>query len=465
MYLPAVFAYVIGKLLWHTTRLVRIGGGSAAPGLIALKLNPNLLIDIRSQISGPCIVVAGTNGKTTTAALIRSSLAQEPKNTHILHNATGSNLSRGIVSAYIHNYQLFRTQKDYSAAVIEVDEAVLPQVLPVLRPTHLVLTNLFRDQLDRYGEIESIKHKWLLALQKLDSNCDLFINFADPQIAHLVSQLQSSHLQVHTYLLRDISADLPDPSQNILSPLEQGICPACNSLLTLRHSAIIGQGLFTCTTCRFHNSDAGYILTRDAHSDQLVTKNQQIFLKLRTRHKDAISLQNTLAAYAVLQELKSKITFEELTQNSPQKFGRFEKIPTPEGEIMLVLIKNPTGFTESLRSVTHQAYPFQSVAFILNDNLADGQDISWIWDAPLHKYLPQKLNTVYVSGSRALDMSLRLSYALPPESSPQIIPNLSELLQNLIRKKDSSIVFATYTAMLEIQSWLAENKIKNAYWK
>jgi UDP-N-acetylmuramyl tripeptide synthase len=132
---------------------------------------------------------------------------------------------------------------------------------------------------------------------------------------------------------------------------------------------------------------------------------------------------------------------------------------------MLVLIKNPTGFTESLRSVTHQAYPFQSVAFILNDNLADGQDVSWIWDAPLHKYLPQKLNTVYASGSRALDMALRLSYALPPESSPQIVPNLSELLQTLIQKKDYSIVFTTYTAMLEIQSWLAENKIKNAYWE
>lgn len=465
MYLPAAFVYAIGKVLWYTTRLTRIGGGSAAPGLVALKLNPNLLTSIRKQITGPCIIVAGTNGKTTTASLIRASIAKEQKHSRILHNATGSNLSRGIVSAYIQNYRLFRPKTTYSSAVIEVDEAVLPQILSTLCPTHLVLTNLFRDQLDRYGEIESIKQKWLLALRKLDSKCNLFLNFADPQIAHLILQLQNPNLQIHTYLLRDTSAPLPDPSQNILSPLEQGICPECNSLLALRHSAIIGQGIFSCNMCKFHNSDPSYILTRNVNSDQLVTKNQQAPLQLHTQQKDAISLQNTLAAYTVLQHLQSKISFEELAQNSPQKFGRFEKIPTPNGEMMLVLIKNPTGFTESLRSVAHQAYPFQSVAFILNDNLADGQDISWIWDAPLHKYLPQTQNTVYVSGSRALDMALRLSYALPAETTTQITTKLSELLQNLVHKKDSSIVFATYTAMLEIQSWLAENKIKTAYWK
>ena len=399
-------AIILGKLVSLFSTTFRLGAGETWPGEIALRINPRILRGLSAHAKH-IILVAGTNGKTTTVKMIETILTVQ--GVRVKRNATGANLDNGLVSAFL-AYQ----NADYY--IFEVDEATLPNILKDLTPEIIVLTNLFRDQLDRYGEVDAIAEKWSVALGALERQTKLIVNADDPHLAFIGSK----RTNVRYFGLEDPSLFLP----KMQHATDAIYCPNCGARLTFSGVYYSHLGKWACGACSFVPPK------EDVVASDFVSPLEGVYNKY-----------NTLAAALVSETLgikKMDITAA-LTHFTPA-FGRMETV----GNKTILLSKNPTGFNESLRTVaaSHEKGP---VLLVLNDRIPDGRDISWIWDVDFEQYAQF---TYYVSGDRALDMALRLKYAgIQNFSIVQDIPS------------DVRWILPTYSAMLDVRKVLTGRKI------
>lgn len=414
-------AILLGKLILFLSRFLKLGGGFAAPGLYALKIEPRLVEKLASQLPIN-VVITGTNGKTTTARL----LAHFAKHhgLKVIRNHTGSNLERGIASTLIKHARLGLWRLDYNLGIWEVDEAAFNTVAPKLNPNLVVFLNAFRDQLDRYGEVDSVVSKWCETVKKLSPTTTLIINGDDKNTSFLKA---CSKGQVISFGLEEFK--IKGEGQSEIKP---------NILAT----NITPQGL---------------------KGSKFTVQGEDIHLPLAGTYQ----IYNFLAASIAAQNLGMPLkTISLSTPSFSAAFGRVEKIDLPtKKSAYLMLIKNPAGATAVFETVANEVKPQDLLFMALNDNLADGTDVSWIWDSEFEKLANYK-GKIICSGIRAYDLVLRLKYAGFDPKKLIIEPNLEKAYKLATKQlKGRLFILPTYTAMLGVQYILTKHGLKGHYWK
>ncbi|MBO3461490.1 Mur ligase family protein [Aetokthonos hydrillicola Thurmond2011] len=429
-------AVSVAKTVTLGVRSLRLGSASVLPGSIARRIAPRLLELLSQQVKNGVILVAGTNGKTTTSLLLHSIL--ERKGYRVAHNATGANLENGLMTALLESTNLVGTL-DVDYAILEVDENILPKILAPLQPRVILCLNLFRDQLDRYGEVDTISKRWTKVISTLPLETVVIPNADDPTLSYLGQQLPQ----------RVLFFGLNEP-ENYLDAIPHAVdsiyCPKCGHLLDYKGVYISHLGDFHCPNCGFSKSQP----TLDS------PEWPQILLGLYNKY-------NTLAAATAAKELGvDEATIRDTVTNFQAAFGRAEELEVNGKHVRILLSKNPVGTNETIRVVTQSTDT--TTLLVLNDRTPDGTDVSWIWDVDTEK-LVERGGTLVVSGDRVYDMALRLRYSQnDPKSQLNLI--VEEDLHQAIAKAleltpagETLHILPTYSAMLEVREALIGRKI------
>jgi UDP-N-acetylmuramyl tripeptide synthase len=433
---PLGFAVSIAKSVTFLVRSLRLGAASVLPGAIARRIEPRILQLLSQQVKHGVIIIAGTNGKTTTALLLCTILQR--KGFRIAHNSTGANLENGLATALIDNANLLgKLNIDY--AILEVDENIVPKVLKPLQPQIILCLNLFRDQLDRYGEVDSISKRWTKVISTLPETTVVIPNADDPTLSYLGQQLPQ----------RVLFFGLNEP-ENYLEAIPHAVdsiyCPRCGHALDYQGVYLSHLGDFTCPSCGFTKSKPA-----------LLSRNwPQILVGLYNKY-------NTLAAVTAAKELGiDDVIIRDTINDFQAAFGRAEDLFIDGKRVRILLSKNPVGTNETIRVVTQSTD--KTTLLVLNDRTPDGTDVSWIWDVDTEK-LVARGGTLIVSGDRVYDMALRLRY-----SQESVESNINLIVESDLHKaiatalkhtlaNETLHILPTYSAMLEVREILTGKKI------
>lgn len=453
----------VGKIIFFFTRLFGRGGGTAAPGLVARKISPNLTLALSQQLTRGSIAITGTNGKTTTSRILSSVLSaarQQP-----LHNRAGSNLMRGIASTLIQKSN-WQGKIKADLCLWEIDEFTLPHAIKELKPKIVVITNLFRDQLDRYGEPDTIKKSWQKALFQLPGSATVILNADDPSIASLGQSLKTKVVYFGI-------ADQSLAQKKLPRSADCKQCPRCGHFLSFDScffSHLSNQ--YSCDNCDYsHPRNSLFcskILFKNTKGTQVVLKGFKKDLKLEINLPGIYNVYNLLAAVAAAQALDiPEKMIRAGASNFQPAFGRIEEIPVGSKRILLLLCKNPTGFNQVLETIT-KAEKKLNLLIAINDLIADGRDVSWLWDVNF-ELLKNKVQNLVVSGIRAEDMALRLKYEGlgNGKEKPKIKKNLWEAISwglKQTKAKETLYILPTYTAMLAIRKILNQKGLVHQSW-
>ncbi|OYD87092.1 UDP-N-acetylmuramyl peptide synthase [Nostoc sp. 'Peltigera membranacea cyanobiont' 213] len=430
------FAVSVAKSVTFIVRSLRLGAASVLPGSIARRIEPRILELLSQQVKNGVILIAGTNGKTTTALLLCTIL--ERKGYRVTHNSTGANLENGLMTALLESTNLLGTlNTDY--AILEVDENIVPRVLKPLQPRIILCLNLFRDQLDRYGEVDTISKRWTKVISTLPAETVVIPNADDPTLSNLGQQLPQ----------RVLFFGLNEPA-NYLEAIPHAVdsiyCPKCGHSLDYKGVYLSHLGDFTCPQCGFTKSKP----TLES------SEWSQILVGLYNKY-------NTLAAATAAIELGvDEATIRDTINNFQAAFGRAEDLVINGKRVRILLSKNPVGTNETIRVVTQSTD--KTTLLVLNDRTPDGTDVSWIWDVDTEK-LVERGGTLVVSGDRVYDMALRLRYSQKsPESSINLIveEDLRQAIATALEHtpdNETLHILPTYSAMLEVREVLTGRKI------
>ncbi|MBD6615835.1 Mur ligase family protein [Komarekiella sp. 'clone 1'] len=429
-------AVSVAKSVTFLVRSLRLGAASVLPGSIARRIEPRLLQLLSQQVKNGVILIAGTNGKTTTALLLCTIL--ERKGYRIAHNSTGANLENGLMTAFIENTNLVGTL-DVDYAILEVDENIVPKVLTPLQPQIILCLNLFRDQLDRYGEVDTISKRWAKVISTLPAETVVIPNADDPTLSYLGQQLPQ----------RVLFFGLNEPKhylEAIPHAVDSIYCPRCGHSLDYQGVYLSHLGDFTCPNCGFSKSKP----TLES------SEWQQILVGLYNKY-------NTLAAVTAAKELGvDEATIRDTINNFQAAFGRAEDLVINGKRVRILLSKNPVGTNETIRVVTQSTD--KTTLLVLNDRTPDGTDVSWIWDVDTEK-LVERGGTLVVSGDRVYDMALRLRYSeksTPTNLNLIVEEDLKQAIATALEhtpKNETLHILPTYSAMLEVREVLTGRKI------
>jgi UDP-N-acetylmuramyl tripeptide synthase len=426
------------------------GGGTTLPGKVLVRLEPDALDRLARRLPDGVVVLSATNGKTTTAAMAATIL--EPD--HVLaRNASGANLVSGIASAMVD------APPDARMGLFEVDEAALPEVASRMRPRTLLLANLFRDQLDRYGELELIASRWRTLLTATDRAVRLIVNADDVLVASLADDRAA------------IRFGIDDP-RHALPELQHAAdsitCP-CGTPLVFRAVYLGHLGDYECPACgrsRGRLDVAGReieLLGLSGSQFRLDTPDGSAVVRLSL--PGIYNVYNAVAAAALAWSLNvpAGVTADRLA-TFRAAFGRFEHLIAGGTDLVLLLIKNPAGANEALRALD-SAIDGATLLVALNDGIADGRDVSWIWDVDFELSLP-RAGHVICSGRRAADMALRALYAGVDRDRIEVQDDLEHALDRAIALGgEAAYLLPTYTAMLELQRIATARAMTRPYWE
>lgn len=441
------------------------GGGTAAPGLVALQIDPQVVSSIAGRLIDGAVVVAGTNGKTTTSRLIADMIEASGRN--VIHNRSGSNLARGVAATFVEHASL-TGRPEGQTAVIESDEAALPEILRLVKPRFLVLNNLFRDQLDRYGELDTVGQTWKAAFKSLPASTRLIVDVDDPTLATITSDLSAQRTTFGLAAPGHTLEALPHAA-------DAAVCRRCGADLTYRELYLGHLGNWVCGSCGFARPAldvTGRDVRLDGASSQTmtVTSASEEIRDVTVRVPGLYNAYNVTAAVATGFALG--ITPENIRRalerfRSP--FGRAERVAFDGREISIALVKNPVGFNEVLRTISGGGSELTAPTLIvINDEFADGRDVSWLWDVDFEMLAAGTL-PIATAGIRGADMANRLKYAGVDES--RLIPldgSIEKALQTFLeRTKDSPEVsiLPTYTAMLAVREALGNAGAVDRFWE
>ncbi|HEY3373623.1 MAG TPA: MurT ligase domain-containing protein [Candidatus Aquicultor sp.] len=456
-----LLAVSIGKLIIFLSRLLKRGGGSACSGLVALIIDPNLIAGISRRLPGGAIVVTGTNGKTTTAKFLSEIL--ERSNLRVITNRSGSNLARGIAATLIEQSSIWGWPKG-DIGLFEVDEATMPEVVPAINPTFVLVTNLFRDQLDRYGELDKTAGTIAGSFKYL-KEATVILNADDPLVASLAKDVSSN--------IKTVYFGLEDNEQFSSSgvSLESSECVLCGHELSYKKRYFAQMGDYKCPHCNFLRPEPLYVASETIL--QGITKSTSSFsdkdnsIAISLNLAGIFNIYNALGAYSIAKALGiADELIKQSLEMTTAAFGRMEKLQFKGRTACLLLTKNPVGLTQLIEILATDKEA-KNFLFCLNDNLADGTDISWIWDADIEA-LDKDFKTIFCSGSRAYDMALRLKYAGLDvgkiEVIQEIVPAFEKAVEGL-NEHETLYVLPTYTAMLEIRNYLTRAGIVAGFWE
>jgi len=453
--LPVAAGVLAARAAGRLSRLIGAGGGTTMPGKLLWKLDPGAVDRLAARLPLGSAVISATNGKTTTAAMAARILGGRLR---LAHNNSGANLVSGVASALV-------AARDAELGLFEVDEAALPEVLRRVRPRAVCLNNLFRDQLDRYGELEHIAERWRGAIRKLDPDAWLIVNGDDPQVGDLAHKRERAVV----FGLDDARHAAPA----LPHAADSKYCLRCGTPYVYAAAYVGHLGDYRCPACG-HGRPALDVCARavdlegrDAASFTLVTEEGERRIKLPL--PALFNVYNALAAAALTRSLGAGLDeIQRGLEGFTAAFGRFERIVIAGKTLLILLIKNPAGANEVVRALVTRDVP-PRVLIALNDGIADGRDVSWIWDVDFEPLLDEDtLETLIASGSRAAELALRFKYAGLEASRLEVVPELRRALDRglaLTPPGEELVVLPTYTAMLALREIVTERGFARPYWE
>jgi UDP-N-acetylmuramyl tripeptide synthase len=440
----------VGRL----SRLAGAGGGTTLPGKLLWKIDPTAVDRLAARLPLGSALVSATNGKTTTAALAASIL--EPR-VRLAHNRSGANLVSGVAST------LLEAPRGTELGLFEVDEGALPEVALRLRPRAVSLGNLFRDQLDRYGELELVAERWRSAVRSLPAGTKLVVNGDDPQVGDLARERPGS-----------LVFGLDDPRHahsELQHAADSKYCVRCGTPYVFAAAYVGHLGDYRCPSCG-HARPALGVSARaielhglDRTSFELVTPEGARRVELAL--PGLYNVYNALAAAALALALGASL--DEIgrgLERAGAAFGRFERIAVDGRTLLMLLIKNPAGANEVVRTLVAGGAPALAVV-ALNDAIADGKDVSWIWDVDFEPLLAG-LERLVATGDRAAELALRFRYGGLDPGRIEVVPELERALDHgleLTRAGGELVVLPTYTAMLALRKIVAGRGHVRPYWE
>lgn len=457
-----IAAIAAAKAAAALSRRLGVGGGTALPGLVAQRIDRAIVPEMAGRLGRGSLIVTGTNGKTTTARLLRGIV--RAAGLRPVANRAGSNLMRGIAAALAEAAALDGglPAAGRRIGVFEVDEATLPEAARALRPRLVLFTNLFRDQLDRYGEVEHVAAVWRDVVGALGDSATVVLNADDPSIAALG---QAALGRVVLYGVEDTSRGV----DRLEHAADARWCSACGSELAYATVFYGHLGHWRCPGCRAARPAARVVATsveQEAEGGRLTIAMPGGEVSALLPLAGLYNAYNVLAAAAVAWALGiAPEAVERGLASFTAAFGRQERLEVGGRRVQVILAKNPAGLNEVLRTITGDGRQ-KDVALFLNDDIADGRDVSWIWDVDF-ELLGGKVRSLTVSGKRAWDMALRLKYGGLGSLSGVEEDSAAALRRALkATPPDATLyVIPTYTAMLQVRELLARWARRPAFWE
>jgi len=462
-------ATIAGKAALELSRRLGRGGGTQLPGVVARRVAPNVLQDLASALPQGVVLVTGTNGKTTTARMLAAILKAE--HLRVLHNRAGANLITGLTATAVANSDLFgRPRADIG--LFETDEAHLPAAIRETQPRVVLMLNLFRDQLDRYGEVDTIAKRWRVALETLPQSSTVVLNADDPAVAYLG---QGLHCRVVYYGLEDVRHGI----EGVQHMADSQFCRRCGTAYVYAPAFYGHIGHYHCPNCGLARPRPQVRLERLTLSgiagSQLAIMAEPGVFDVRLPVPGLYNALNALAAAtAALQLGAAPAMIRGALESFTAAFGRIERISIAGRDVLIALIKNPVGASETVRMITTTPSAQQAadavplhLLVIINDKIADGTDVSWLWDANFEQ-LAGRVAQVVVSGTRAADMAVRLKYAGVDAESIVTETDLGLALDRILTLAPADqplYLLPTYTAMLELRAELARRGLVKPFWE
>jgi lipid II isoglutaminyl synthase (glutamine-hydrolysing) len=435
------------------SRLARTGGGTTVPGKLLWKLDPGAVDRLASRLPLGSAIVSGTNGKTTTATMAAQILGRRVR---LAHNRSGANLVSGVASALL-------DARDAELGLFEVDEAALPEVAARLRPRAVCLGNLFRDQLDRYGELELVAERWRRAVRDLRPESSLVVNGDDPQVGDLATERAGA-----------VAFGVDDPRHarpSLQHAADSKYCVRCGTPYEYAAAYVGHLGDYRCPACG-HTRPPLTVRATGIEPHGLTSVSFRLEMpegarRVRLRVPGLYNVYNALAAASLARSLGSSL--DDVVaglERFDAAFGRFERIEIGDRKLLMLLIKNPAGANEAIRTIVDGGAPAVAV-IALNDGIADGRDVSWIWDVDFEPLVPA-LRQLVASGDRAAELALRFKYGGLATDAIELQPSLAAALDRgleLTPVGGQLVVLPTYTAMLALRKIVADRGYVRQYWE
>ena len=437
--IKSIVSILASKITIFLTKTI-LKGGTTFPGKVALKIDRNILKKVSQGYK--VVLITGTNGKTTTTSMIYNIVKEDGKK--VITNNTGANLFPGIVTTFIDNYKFFRKTED-AYAIIEVDEANLKYITKYITPEIITVTNLFRDQLDRYGEVYTTLNKILEGIT-LTKDTTLVLNGDESLLGNLELPNKTVFYGFNAKINEDTKIDVNADAK---------FCKFCKAPYEYNHITYNHLGDFYCTGCGFKRAELKYAVNEilDLSPDSSTVRINN--LDIEVSQSGVYNIYNALCAFAITKELgvKDESIIKSL-ENQDSSFGRQESLNIDGKEVKIILVKNPAGYNQALDTLCLNKESF-SCAFLLNDNYADGTDVSWIWDVDFEKLQNLNIDEVFISGLRCYDMAVRLKIAGLNEDKFIIETEFENLTSKIKESNNNKIyILATYTAMINYRKHL-----------
>ena len=450
---PLVAEIAAARGVAALSRLAGAGGGTTVPGKLLSKLDPGAIDRLATRLPAGTAVVSATNGKTTTSAMAAEILRGRFR---LAHNRSGANLVSGVASTLL-------ASGGAELGLLEVDEGALPEVMRRVGPRAVCLGNLFRDQLDRYGELELVAERWREAVAELDEDSVLVVNGDDPQLGAMTAV----HARTTVYGLDDPGVARPA----LQHAADSKYCVVCGTPYEYAAAYVGHLGDYRCPAC----GNARPELEVSARSIDLEGLERAAFDLVTPEGGRRITLAlpglynvyNALGAATLARALGASLDeIEAGLGRFSAAFGRFERIAVGDKRILLLLIKNPAGANEAVRTLVDGGAPKIAVV-ALNDAIADGRDVSWIWDVDFEPLLGG-LERVVATGERAAELALRFAYGGLDEAAIEVEPDVARALDRGLELTPAGgelVVLPTYTAMLGLQRIVSDRGLAKRYWE
>jgi len=455
---------LLARAVGAASRASGRGGGTTLPGRLLLRLAPDAISRLGARLVGPVTLISATNGKTTTAGMLAAVLAADGRNP--VHNRAGSNMTWGVATALL--------EQRGEEGLFEVDEAWLPRVTEQLGPSLIVLGNLFRDQLDRYGEIEALADEWARTVVRRTGSTSFVLNADDPLVADLGRDGDLGRRDGVVYFgIEDPTQALPE----LQHAFDAKHCRRCGHPYAYDRAFVGHLGHYSCPGCGAERPVPDVAATRvELHGmrgSTVAVRTPGGELSLELPLPGLYNVYNAMAAVAA--SLQLGIEPERIVSalgDARGAFGRVETVAVEGRSVSILLIKNPAGANEVLRTLMLENNEVGGddgagldLWIALNDRIADGRDVSWIWDADF-ELLAGAVRRITCAGTRAPEMALRLKYAGWPEESIAVEPGIERSLDRAVAEAPGRLfALPTYTALLELNELLSSRGLAKEFWR
>lgn len=398
------------------------------------------------------ILITGTNGKTTSTSMLYSMVLSS--GVPCFSNVSGANMEWGIITSFIDHYHFTSSKKQI--AVIEIDEANVPLICKYVKPKAICITNLFRDQLDRYGEVYTTLEK-IMSGVKYHPDTTLILNGDEPLLGNLDVPNPKIYFGFNT-------TNNPDGNIEVNTDAKHCICchhPYEYSFITYNH-----LGKYHCPNCGYTRPNLNFAVNEiiDMKPNGSTVKFDDHIFEIS--QSGLYNIYNGLTAYSIASFLNIPLSnIQEVLKKQESRFGRQEVIEIEDHTMTIFLVKNPAGFNQTIDTISLDSEPFSCV-FMLNDNYADGTDVSWIYDVNLEKLATLPIDEYYIGGKRAYDMAVRLKIATDDHAKLTVYSNFDDLTKAVLNSPSKRIYATlTYTAMLEYRRYLQNKGYIKDYWR